>query len=63
LAISYIKLGWFNEAQLQNSEQATAFYIKSKQLLHELVDHYPAYAEFSKNLDWVKSAIDRTAIK
>ena len=63
LAISYIKLGWFNETQLQNPEQATMFYVKSKQLLQELVDHYPAYVKFRKNLDWVKSAIDRIEIK
>ena len=61
LAISYSKLGATHTA-LSNLDQvnetkANEYYLLSKELWTELVNRFPQYAEFKKNLDWVESKL------
>ncbi|AEE54025.1 TPR repeat-containing protein [Haliscomenobacter hydrossis DSM 1100] len=57
LALSYQWLGWFHEEKLQNQEKAQECYRASQALLIELVESFPAYVEFKKNLEWVNERL------
>jgi len=56
LAISYIKLGFIHE-QIGNKTKTKEFYLLSKKLLTQLVNRFPRYVEFKKNLDWVEKKL------
>ena len=57
LALSYQWLGWFYEQNLQNPERAKEYYRLSQVLLQELVNSFPDYVMFKKNLDWVQKKL------
>ena len=46
---------------MQNDEKAIEYYKASKELLLELVNSFPDYAEFKGNLDWVNNRIKEQA--
>jgi tetratricopeptide (TPR) repeat protein len=56
LALSYLWLGWAYE-KVENETKAKECYLLSKEFLTQLVKHFPQYAEFKKNLDWVESKL------
>jgi len=57
LAISYFKLGEFYRDQRSDVEESRRWFEKAEALWAELVNDAPAYAEFQKNLAWVKEAL------
>ncbi|MGD1893747.1 MAG: NB-ARC domain-containing protein [Cyclobacteriaceae bacterium] len=57
LAISYVKLGLTYE-QREEADQSKEFFQKAKQLWSELVNKAPQYAEFQRNLNWVKQKLE-----
>jgi len=57
LAISYQSLGWFQETNLNDRVKANVYYQLSKELLAQLVQSFPAYVEFKKNLDRVEQKL------
>ena len=53
LAISYIRMGLIHE-EMKKSTEANSYYQSAKRLWAELVNQFPQYADFNKNLAWVK---------
>ena len=57
LALAYQWLGHFLETKMNNKQKAKEHYLSSKKLLEELVNSFPAYVEFQKNLAWVNNRL------
>jgi len=57
LALSYQWLGYFFEKKYADKQKAREYYIGSEKLLVELVDNFPSYTQFQKNLDWVRNSL------
>ena len=58
LAISYAKLGIFSRDHRNDMEAACSWFAQAEALWAELVNRFPAYAEFQKNWAEVKSVLD-----
>jgi hypothetical protein len=56
LAISFIKLGSIHENKATHT-RAIEYYKLSAELLSQLVQSFPQYVEFKKNLMWVQSKL------
>ncbi|TNJ38705.1 tetratricopeptide repeat protein [Chlorobaculum thiosulfatiphilum] len=57
LAVSYSKLGVFSRDQRGDMAEARRWLKKAEARWTELVNDSPAYAQFQKNLAWVKNAL------
>jgi len=57
LAISYANLGVFSRDQRGDVTEARRWFEKAEALWAELVNDSPEYAEFQRNLAWVKEAL------
>jgi hypothetical protein len=55
LAISYAKLGGFYKDL--DKAKAKKHYLECKKLWFELVQNFPAYIKFQKNLQWVEGRL------
>ena len=58
LAISYAKIGVFYQEYQFDDEAAQDYFQKAELLLKELVEDYPNYAEFVKNLKEIRDLIE-----
>jgi tetratricopeptide (TPR) repeat protein len=58
LAISYINLGVFYQDSKTVKKNAQKYFQKAKDLWEDLVNKFPNYVEFQKNLKWVNKTLD-----